>query len=99
MRTALKGTPVLPFIPPKGIIQKGGEFYQSDYSPKLLAQAGAASTEKPEKSVKSSKKTATTRKKSASTTSRSSGSRSGGNSSSSGSRPAAAKPAAVESLF
>lgn len=96
MRTALKGTPVVPFIPPKGIISKGGEFYQSDYSPKLLsaAKGGADLTEKPGKPGKSSKKTTTSpRKKSA---------RGGGSTSysaeKSSSKPATAKPV-IESLF
>nr|WP_256969581.1 penicillin-binding protein 1A [Crenothrix polyspora] len=87
MRTALKGTPVLPFIPPKGIIQKGGEFFQSDYSPKLMAQAGTSSQEKSGKSGKSAKKTTSARKKSTSSAPRSSTN-----------KASAAKPV-VESLF
>ncbi|WP_394751770.1 penicillin-binding protein 1A [Crenothrix sp.] len=84
MRTALKGTPVQPFIPPKGIIKKGGEFYQSDYSPKLTGQIATASQSKPVKAVK---KTTATRKKSTSSSPNSNSS-----------RPSAAKPV-VESLF
>jgi penicillin-binding protein 1A len=98
MRTALKGTPVLPFIPPKGIITKkmggGVEYFQSDYSPKLMSLAGDQSSEKPAKSGKSPKKTAS-RKKSASASQRS---KSSGSNNSGGSKAATAKPA-VEALF
>ncbi len=86
MRAALKGTPVLPLIPPKGIVQKGGEFFQSDYSPKLLAQAGTASTEKAGKSSKKKASNKTARKNTASAAS------------SQHSKPASAKPV-VEALF
>lgn len=107
MRTALKGTPVQPFIPPKGIIKKGGEFYQSDYSPKLLAQAGTVLSEEGEiiSSPKKSKRKSTASKNyfnnSASTSKskrKSSTSSSEAGNSPQQNKPATAKPV-VESLF
>lgn len=102
MRTALKGTPVPPFIPPKGVIKKGGEFYQADYSPKLMAETGAASATGEEKPVKSSKRKSSSTssskakyKKAASSSASSSG---GASSAPQRSKPAAPKPV-VESLF
>jgi penicillin-binding protein 1A len=96
MRTALKGTPVLPFIPPKGIIKKGGEFYQSDYSPKLLAQAGTVLPEQAEPSSKKSRRRGGGSNYSSANKARHTASTS--QAAPQSNKPAAAKPV-VESLF
>lgn len=104
MRTALKGTPVPPFIPPKGVIKKGGEFYQTDYSPKLMAETGAAATgeDKPVKSSKrkssSNSSTSSSKGKYKKASSSSSAGSSGASAAPQRSKPAAPKPV-VESLF